>query len=82
MHIPRELFLRMLQEYPELAARMHQRLAVSVKGMMKEMSGIHEKMRSIANLAPDQAFLPSANADEGEHFFDPDPMINPDRSGR
>ena len=42
--MPRELFLRMLREYPELAASMHQRLADAVRLMMKDMSEVHHKM--------------------------------------
>ncbi|MCB1416725.1 MAG: cyclic nucleotide-binding domain-containing protein [Nitratireductor sp.] len=48
--MPRELFLRMLREYPELAASMHRRLADSVRLMMKDMSEVHHKMESIPNL--------------------------------
>jgi len=48
--MPRELFLRMLREYPELAASMHQRLADAVRLMMKDMSEVHHKMETIPDL--------------------------------
>ena len=48
--MPRELFLRMLREYPELAASMHQRLANAVRLMMKDMSEVHHKMETIPDL--------------------------------
>jgi len=54
LHIPRELFRRMLSEYPELAQVLHQRIAASVRKMLGEMSRVHGKLSSIPNLAPAQ----------------------------
>ncbi|MCB1387519.1 MAG: cyclic nucleotide-binding domain-containing protein [Nitratireductor sp.] len=52
--VPRDLFRRMLQEYPELAATLHARLAATVRGMMRQMSGVSETMRAIPNLTAQQ----------------------------
>ncbi|WP_075997652.1 cyclic nucleotide-binding domain-containing protein [Salaquimonas pukyongi] len=51
--IPRELFLRMLREYPQLAASMHRRLADAVRLMMKDIGKVHHKMQTIPDLYSD-----------------------------
>jgi CRP-like cAMP-binding protein len=51
LHIPRELFKRMLGEYPELAALLHEQISGSVKIMLKQMNEVHEKMQRIPDLS-------------------------------
>ena len=51
MHIPRDLFHRMLGEYPELAILLHQRIGNSVKAILKQMEQVQIKLDSIPNLA-------------------------------
>jgi len=49
--IPRELFKRMLSEYPHLAERLHERISLSVRGMLKEMEAVRTRMSGIADLS-------------------------------
>ena len=51
LHIPRELFKRMLSEYPELAQILHTRIARSVQLMLAEMSKVQQRLTNIPDLA-------------------------------
>jgi CRP-like cAMP-binding protein len=48
--IPRDLFKRMLSEYPHLAEHLHQRISVSVRAMLKEMEAVRTRLSGIADL--------------------------------
>ena len=48
--IPRDLFKRMLSEYPHLASQLHQRISVSVRAMLKEMEAVKTRLSGIADL--------------------------------
>lgn len=50
MHIPRAVFRRMLDEYPELAILLHQRIGESVKEMVFKLQRIQDKLEKIPNL--------------------------------
>lgn len=51
MLIPRDLFRRMLSEYPELAILLHQRIGNSVKKILEQMEQVQIKLGSIPNLS-------------------------------
>jgi len=48
--IPRELFKRMLSEYPHLAERLHERISVSVRSMLKEMEAVKTRLSGLDDL--------------------------------
>ena len=50
MFIPRSLFHRMLREYPEMAAMLHERIAANVRMIMRDIDVVGGKMSSIASL--------------------------------
>lgn len=51
LHIPRELFKRMLSEYPELAILIHSRIEKSVTEMLEQIAKVNERLSSIPNLS-------------------------------
>ncbi len=51
LQIPRELFKRMLSEYPELALQIHGRIEKSVKELLDQMDQIHTKLSNIPKLS-------------------------------
>ena len=51
LQIPRELFKRMLSEYPELALQIHGRVEKSVKELLDNMDQIHTKLSNIPSLS-------------------------------
>lgn len=44
LKIPRVLFLRMLEKYPESAYDLHQKISRSVRAMMLQLDGIQQKL--------------------------------------
>lgn len=70
LHIPRELFTRMLSEYPDLAGRLHQRIAASVNHLLGEMAQVQGRMHSIPDLTipnqTDQSERQSADVETGD----------------
>ncbi|MGB7335411.1 MAG: cyclic nucleotide-binding domain-containing protein [Salaquimonas sp.] len=50
LHIPRELFKRMLDEYPELAQLIHGRIQISVQQLLKQMERVHVNLEKMPNL--------------------------------
>ncbi|MEZ5873014.1 MAG: cyclic nucleotide-binding domain-containing protein [Nitratireductor sp.] len=66
LHIPRRLFHRMLNEYPETAQLMHRRLAQSVSRTMDQMARVHGKLGEIPKLD-----IPSENHPELAGFTIP-----------
>lgn len=62
LFIPRELFKRMLFEYPNLALLMHQRITQSVRLLLSQMSEVQTKLEEIPNLSPVQL----EQVDEGQ----------------
>ena len=50
LHIPRRLFHRMLNEYPETAALMYRRLSQSVSRTMEQVARVHGKLAEIPRL--------------------------------
>lgn len=68
IHIPRELFKRMLSEYPQLAGLMHEQITRSVQIMLKQMSEVHQKLETIPNLSkPESAENERSLEDELEN---------------
>lgn len=57
LHIPRELFNRMLSEYPDLAVVLHQRITRTVGFLLEDIGKVQEKMEMIPNLAGDEKLL-------------------------
>jgi CRP-like cAMP-binding protein len=57
LHIPRELFNRMLSEYPDLAVILHQRITRTVGFLLEDIGKVQEKMETIPNLAGDEKLL-------------------------
>jgi CRP-like cAMP-binding protein len=51
LHIPRELFNRMLSEYPELAVDLHRKISRSVGFMLEDMGKVQKRMETIPDLA-------------------------------
>lgn len=54
LFIPRELFRRMLAEYPELAADLSQQIMANVRTMLKEMGRVRGRMVDIPDLSESQ----------------------------
>ena len=75
LHIPRELFKRMLSEYPELAGMMYQQINRSVQVLLQQMAGVHAKLQDIPDLAGSNHQIPDLE-EELEDF------INPDQNGQ
>lgn len=50
MFIPRTLFYRMLREYPETAAKLHDRIAENVRMIMREIAVVGDKIDKIGSL--------------------------------
>ena len=48
--IPRDLFKRMLSEYPHLAEQLHERISRSVRSMLKQMETVQTRLSEIPNL--------------------------------
>ncbi|MCB1440270.1 MAG: cyclic nucleotide-binding domain-containing protein [Nitratireductor sp.] len=61
--IPRQLFRRMLEEYPELAERLQSRIMHSVQRMLSEMAKVQEKMAHI----PDLSAKTDGDIESGQH---------------
>jgi CRP-like cAMP-binding protein len=59
--IPRQLFRRMLEEYPELAEKLQSRIMHSVQRMLSEMAEVQEKMAGI----PDLSAMPNEDSASG-----------------
>lgn len=55
LQIPRELFKRMLAEYPELAILIHGRIQKTVEELLNKMSNVQTKLSNIPNLAADNS---------------------------
>ena len=51
IHIPRDVFKRMLNEYPELAQMMHSRILAEVQQMLSKMGRVQENLESIPPLS-------------------------------
>lgn len=51
LFISRDLFQRMLEEYPELAIMLHERIGNSVKALILEMETVQRKMLNIGKLS-------------------------------
>ena len=51
IHIPRELFHRMLMEYPELAVLLYQRIGTSIKKILTQLEQVQIKLDNIPNLS-------------------------------
>lgn len=49
--VPRELFQRMLEEYPELAALLHSRISKSVQELVAQMENVQQKMLNVGSLS-------------------------------
>lgn len=77
IHIPRELFKRMLSEYPELAGMMHEQISNSVQVMLRQMGTVHQKLAKIPNLSN-----PQPDETSGELEEELENALNPDRSGQ
>lgn len=52
--IPRDLFKRMLGEYPQLAEKLHERISRSVRAMLKQMEAVQTRLSGIPDLSNDQ----------------------------
>jgi CRP-like cAMP-binding protein len=77
LHIPRELFKRMLSEYPQLASLMHEQITRSVQIMLKQMSDVHKKLETIPNLS-----RPDIDLDMPELEEELENALIPDRNGQ
>ncbi|GEM_PF-93372 len=77
LHIPRELFKRMLSEYPELAGLMHEQITRSVQIMLKQMGEVHQKLEIIPNLT-----RPDYEPDMPELEEELENALIPDRNGQ
>lgn len=51
LFIPRGLFIKMLEEYPELAILMHERIAASLKKLLSKIERVQQKMLQVGNLS-------------------------------
>ncbi|MCB1429904.1 MAG: cyclic nucleotide-binding domain-containing protein [Nitratireductor sp.] len=68
LHVPRRLFHRMLNEYPETAALMYRRLSQSVSRTMENLARVHGKLENIPKLD-----IPAETHPELEGFTIPQP---------
>ena len=50
LFIPRPLFHRLLNEYPQMAALLHARIALSVRGIIQQMEKVHDRLADIPPL--------------------------------
>jgi CRP-like cAMP-binding protein len=51
LFIPRTLFHRLLQEYPQMAALLHARIAHSVRGIVSQMEAVQKKLADLPPLS-------------------------------
>ncbi len=51
LFIPRRLFHRMLNEFPDTAQMLHQRIVQSVRGLTAQVSAVNEKLRQSQGLS-------------------------------
>lgn len=50
LYIPRNLFHRLLQEYPKMAALLHARISHSVRGLVQQMEMVQRKLAELPPL--------------------------------
>lgn len=55
IHIPRELFRRMLEEYPNLANQLHERISRGVRVMLEQMEAVETRLKSNPGLSGGQS---------------------------
>lgn len=53
LFVPRALFHRLLQEYPQMAALLHARIAHSVRGIVAQMEAVRRKLAELPPLIDD-----------------------------
>ena len=51
IYIPRDLFRRMLSEYPELALLLHERISSSVRNLLSDMGNVQARLAQIPGLS-------------------------------
>lgn len=85
LHVPRELFKRMLGEYPELAALVKSRIEQTVRQMLEDMQRVETRLQTIPDLS-----VATVSNEENDHVRDTQfdrqedagGPPNPDQSGQ
>jgi len=54
LFIPRELFNRMLAEYPDLAVELHRRISRTINFLLEDIAGVQDKLEMIPDLSEDE----------------------------